>query len=181
MLFETHGTCVLSQVDFLPARTTKGNNMATKTKTSKQARKPLAQEAAKKPTAKATTTRAPKAKAEIAKQDTEATVAKQVGKKGKAKPEVKAEAIESANAKSAADAPVTKKLSAIDAAAQVLASAGPLNCKELIEAMATQGLWTSPGGKTPHATLYSAILREITVKGHESRFVKTERGRFAAR
>ncbi len=73
------------------------------------------------------------------------------------------------------------KLSAIDAAAKVLETSGPLNCKELIEAMSTQGLWTSPGGKTPHATLYSAILREITVKGSESRFVKTERGRFAKR
>ncbi len=73
------------------------------------------------------------------------------------------------------------KLSAIDAAAKVLETSGPLNCKELIEAMSAGGLWTSPGGKTPHATLYSAILREITVKGDESRFVKTERGRFARR
>ena len=32
----------------------------------------------------------------------------------------------------------------------------------MIDAMTTKGLWTSPGGKTPHATLYSAILREIT-------------------
>lgn len=47
--------------------------------------------------------------------------------------------------------------------------------------MFRQGLWTSPGGKTPHATLYSAILREITAKGDESRFMKTERGKFAAR
>ena len=74
-----------------------------------------------------------------------------------------------------------KKLSALDAAAQILASSGPLNCKDLIDAMSTQGLWTSPGGKTPHATLYAAILREITVKDSESRFVKTERGRFAKR
>lgn len=74
-----------------------------------------------------------------------------------------------------------KKLSALDAAAQVLAGAAPMNCKELIEAMSAQGLWTSPGGKTPHATLYSAILREINGKGRESRFVKAERGKFAAR
>ncbi len=73
-----------------------------------------------------------------------------------------------------------KKLSAIDAAAQVLASSKePLNAKQMIEAMANKGLWTSPGGQTPHATLYSAILREITTKGKESRFTKTERGRFA--
>ena len=76
----------------------------------------------------------------------------------------------------------TRKTSALDAAAQVLAgSAEPLNAKELIEAMAARGLWTSPGGKTPHATLYSAILREINTKGAEARFVKTERGRFTAK
>ena len=50
---------------------------------------------------------------------------------------------------------------------------------ELIEALAEKGYWTSPGGKTPHATLYSAILREINGKGSESRFVKSERGKFA--
>ena len=75
----------------------------------------------------------------------------------------------------------SKKLSAIDAAAKVLAGAKePLNAKQMIEALAAKGLWTSPGGKTPHATLYSAILREINEKGKEARFVKTERGKFAA-
>jgi hypothetical protein len=70
--------------------------------------------------------------------------------------------------------------SAIDAAAKVLAEAGePLNAKQMIEAMAAKGYWTSPGGKTPHATLYSAILREITAKGNDARFKKTERGHFA--
>ena len=73
-----------------------------------------------------------------------------------------------------------EKLSAIDAAAKVLAESNePLNCKQMIEAMATKGYWSSPGGKTPHATLYSAILREITAKGNEARFKKTERGHFA--
>jgi formylglycine-generating enzyme required for sulfatase activity len=51
-----------------------------------------------------------------------------------------------------------------------------MNAKEMIEAMAAKGLWTSPGGKTPHATLYSAILREIGAKGKEARFKKTDRG-----
>jgi hypothetical protein len=75
-----------------------------------------------------------------------------------------------------------KKLSAIDAAAQVLASAKePMNAKEMIDAMAKKALWTSPDGKTPHATLYSAIIREIALKGKEARFVKTERGKFAAK
>ena len=81
-----------------------------------------------------------------------------------------------------AKAPKEKKVSAIDAAAQVLAGTKePMNCKEMIEAMAKQALWTSPGGKTPHATLYSAIIREIALKGKESRFVKKERGKFATK
>ena len=75
-----------------------------------------------------------------------------------------------------------KKLSAIDAAAHILASAKePMNSKEMIEAMAAKSLWTSPGGKTPHATLYSAIIREIALKGKEARFVKKDRGKFAAK
>src|SRR5262245_52540840 len=75
-----------------------------------------------------------------------------------------------------------KKLSALDAAAKVLGEAdGPMNCKEMIDAMAGKGYWTSPAGKTPASTLYAAILREITTKGTESRFKKTERGKFALR
>ena len=74
-----------------------------------------------------------------------------------------------------------KKLSAIDAAAKVLTETGQaMNCQELIKVMAEKNLWTSPGGKTPHATLYSAILREIQTKGSEARFKKTERGKFEA-
>ena len=75
--------------------------------------------------------------------------------------------------------PKPKKPSALDAAAKVLGEAGaPMNCQEMIQAMADKGYWLSPGGQTPHATLYSAILREINVKGKEARFVKTERGKF---
>ena len=100
-----------------------------------------------------------------------------------------------AKAKPAAEAPVAEKatktrkarepkpdgkLSALDAAAKVLGeSAGPLTTGEMIVAMGEKGYWTSPGGKTPAATLYSAILREVGTKGEQSRFVKTERGKFA--
>jgi hypothetical protein len=85
-----------------------------------------------------------------------------------------------AKPKKAKSAKAEGKLSALDAAAQVLAKADePLNTKQMIEQMASRGLWTSPGGATPHATLYSAILREIQVKGKEARFKKTERGHFA--
>lgn len=81
----------------------------------------------------------------------------------------------------AAEEAKPKKLSALDAAAKVLGESGePMTTKAMIDAMATKGYWTSPGGKTPHATLYSAILREIGTKKGESRFRKTDRGHFAA-
>jgi hypothetical protein len=72
-------------------------------------------------------------------------------------------------------------LSCLNAAAKVLIEKGePMNCKEMIEAMATKGYWTTPGGQTPHATLYSSIAREIRDKGKESRFKKSDRGKFAS-
>jgi len=75
-----------------------------------------------------------------------------------------------------------KKTSALDAAAKVLGEQGkPMNCQEMIDAMAAKGYWTSPGGKTPSATLYSAILRELKTKKSEARFRKTERGKFELR
>lgn len=77
--------------------------------------------------------------------------------------------------------PPEKKLSCVTAAIKILTeSTEPLNAKEIIDAMVAKGYWTSPGGKTPHATLYSAILRDLA-KGDTSRFVKSERGRFTAR
>jgi hypothetical protein len=50
------------------------------------------------------------------------------------------------------------KLSCVDAAAKVLAEKkAPMTTKEMIEAMAAKKYWTSPGGKTPAATLYTAV------------------------
>ena len=75
-----------------------------------------------------------------------------------------------------------RPLSALDAAAKVLGEAGAsLNTRQMIEVMAEKGYWTSPGGKTPAATLFSAIPREINTKGDASRFVKTQRGQFTLR
>ena len=80
----------------------------------------------------------------------------------------------------AAKEPKVKRLSALDAAAHVLASAKePMNTKSLIAEMEKKNLWTSPGGKTPAATLYAAIIREIGTKQREARFIKKERGLFA--
>ncbi len=74
------------------------------------------------------------------------------------------------------------KMSALDAAAKVLTESGEaMTTKQMIEAMAAKNYWTSPGGATPHATLYSALLREINTKGKDARFVKTERGKFAVK
>ena len=72
------------------------------------------------------------------------------------------------------------KMSGLDAAAKVLADAGePLNCRAIAERAIAQGLWSS-NGATPHATLYSAMLRECQKKGADSRFRKAERGKFAS-
>src|SRR5262249_60933139 len=69
------------------------------------------------------------------------------------------------------------KLSALEAAARVLRERGQaLSCPELIAAMAAQGYWTSPAGKTPQATLHAALTREIQTKQEQSRFRKTRRG-----
>ncbi|TWT51766.1 hypothetical protein KOR42_34530 [Thalassoglobus neptunius] len=76
--------------------------------------------------------------------------------------------------------PAKKKLSMLDAAAVVLGNASePLTSKQLIEQLAQQKLWTSPNGKTPHATLYAALVREINGKGEASRFSKVDKGLFA--
>jgi len=109
-----------------------------------------------------------------------ATKKKAPAKKGSKAPAKKA-APKATSAKAKAEAK-PKKLSALDAAAKVLAeSKQPMTTREMIEAMAAKGLWSSPGGKTPAATLYSAILRELGAKGKEARFVKTERGKFSAK
>jgi HB1/ASXL restriction endonuclease-like protein with HTH domain len=80
-----------------------------------------------------------------------------------------------------APAPVQSpnQMSALDAAALVLAEAGqPMSCPELIAAMAAKGYWSSPKGKTPAATLYAALTREATTKGAAARFRKVGRGQF---
>jgi hypothetical protein len=72
-----------------------------------------------------------------------------------------------------------KPVSALAAAARVLSENGqPMTCPELIQAMAAKGYWTSPAGKTPAATLAAAMAREIKVKKDQSRFRKTDRGKF---
>jgi hypothetical protein len=68
--------------------------------------------------------------------------------------------------------------SGLDVAAQLLKeSAQPMNTKQMVEVMLAKGLWKT-NGKTPAATIYAAILREIQTKAGEARFKKTDRGLF---
>ena len=108
------------------------------------------------------------------------TSARKTTKKKSAKPaQAKKPRAKAAGAKESAKA---KKLSAIDAAAKVLGEAtAPMGTREMIEAMAAKGYWRSPGGATPSATLYSAILREIGAKKKDARFRKVARGKFTLR
>ena len=72
-----------------------------------------------------------------------------------------------------------EKLSQIAAAERILADAGePMTCGEMVEAMTSKGLWSSPAGKTPAATLYASLLRQIRAKGDQAKFKKVARGRF---
>ena len=90
----------------------------------------------------------------------------------------KAKAAGKAKAPKGKKAPA-KKLSQIQAAIRVLAEAGrPMTAKAMVAAMQAKGYWTSPTGKTPEATLYASIIRDIR-KGKDARFVKTGRGTFA--
>jgi hypothetical protein len=76
-------------------------------------------------------------------------------------------------------ATAAKKLSGLNAAAEVLAkSKEPLRAKEICERAIAMGWKTN--GQTPEATLYAAMIREIAAKGKDSRFAKTDRGLFTA-
>lgn len=62
------------------------------------------------------------------------------------------------------------------AAACLKEDGGPKGCQAMVDYAAAHG-WTTKG-KTPAATLYSAIFSEIKNKGTESRFVKVGKGQF---
>jgi len=64
-----------------------------------------------------------------------------------------------------------------DAAAQVLADAGggPLTLAEIVTQAQAKGYWI-PGGKTPEATMSSAIYTDNKKLGPKARFLKIEKG-----
>jgi hypothetical protein len=56
-----------------------------------------------------------------------------------------------------------------------------LPVREILRRITESGLWSSPAGKTPEQTLYSAIIREIATKGTDARFRRgDQRGAFLA-
>ena len=72
-----------------------------------------------------------------------------------------------------------KRLGLVDAAILIMKEAGtPMNCQDIVKAILEKNLWAT-SGKTPAATLYSSILRDIRKKGSGARFKKVERGQFA--
>ncbi len=54
-----------------------------------------------------------------------------------------------------------------------------MKCNEIVERLLARKAWTTTG-KTPAATLASAIIRDMKHRGSASRFVKKGRGLFAA-
>ena len=116
----------------------------------------------KKATSKATPKKAPAKKP--ARANTAATVAK-------AKPKASTKAKPAKNATRANDAAKSakpKRVSGLDLAAKVLVEAKqPLQAKAIAERAIAAGWKTT--GKTPHATLYAAMIREIAKKGKDAR------------
>ncbi len=99
--------------------------------------------------------------------------------KGGAKPKHAASSPAKKIAQTKAKTP--KRVSLLDAAATVLQSAKqPMIAKAIVDAVVERGLWKPGAGKTPHATLYAAMTREIAAKGKDARFRKVDRGQFAA-
>jgi hypothetical protein len=73
-----------------------------------------------------------------------------------------------------------KHVGILDAAAHILAeTGGTMSCKAIVNIAIESGVWKT-SGKTPAATLYAAMTREITKKGKDARFRKVDRGLFVA-
>ena len=74
-----------------------------------------------------------------------------------------------------------RKPSLMSAAADLLAETGQaMNCNQIVQILDERGIWSSPNGKTPGATLYAGLNREIAEKGERSRFARMGKGQYAA-
>lgn len=138
---------------------------------------------ANKTTKKATSKKAPRmsasaARAEGAAKQNRMRDAVAVPKDGAPAPKAKA----SKQRKAKAPKPtLRKRASLLDAAATALADAkAPMQARNIVKAVVERGFWKPGAGKTPHATLYAAMTREIAAKGKNARFRKVNRGQFAA-
>ena len=131
---------------------------------------------AKKATRKKSTKKAP---ARTPRRSASATRAKGAARQ-KAMREAKQKPATPRKTKEAKPTPA-KRTSLLDAAATVLGSAKePMQAKQIVEQVVERGLWKPGAGKTPHATLYAAMTREINAKGKDARFRKVGRGKFTA-
>ena len=73
-------------------------------------------------------------------------------------------------------------MSGLDAAALVLSEAKTgMTAKAIVEAIKELGLADGLKGLTPHATIYAAMITEISKKGEKSRFARgSSKGLFIA-
>ena len=95
-----------------------------------------------------------------------------------AKPDAKVAPEAKGKKPKAAKAKGQRKPGILTLAADVLRDAkAPMDCKAIVEKVLSKGLWQTKG-KTPAATLYAAIIREIAAKGKDARLHKTGRGQF---
>lgn len=76
----------------------------------------------------------------------------------------------------------SKPMSGLDAAALILSEAKTgMTAKAIVEAIKERGLGSGLKGKTPHATIYAAMITEISKKGEKSRFARgSAKGLFVA-
>ena len=76
---------------------------------------------------------------------------------------------------------VTLRLNILDAAHRVLSETKKaMTTREIVAACAARQYWSS-NAATPHQTLTAALNRDIEANGSQSRFQKTERGKFTLR
>ena len=72
-------------------------------------------------------------------------------------------------------------MSALDATYRVLVEIGTaLTVRQIAEVISEKGYCPNLKGATPHATISSAVQREILAKGSESRFYKGGKGLYGA-
>jgi len=76
---------------------------------------------------------------------------------------------------------IVTRLNLLDATHRALSeSKKAMTTREIIAACAAKQYWVSTA-MTPHQTLTAALNRDIEANGTQSRFQKTERGKFAVR